>query len=133
MAQQPPSQPPPQAPPPAAGGTGLQPNIASLLAYLFLILGGIVFLIIEKDNREVKFNAWQSIAFGVAWIAAQIILTILSIIFSVIHLYFLSTLLGLVVGLGFLIVWIMLMVRAYQGQIWRLPVIGDFAANQAGI
>jgi uncharacterized membrane protein len=37
------------------------------------------------------------------------------------------------VGLGFLIVWIMLMVRAYQGQIWRLPVIGDFAANQAGI
>lgn len=135
MSEQPPIQPPPppQAPPPAAGGTGLQPNIAGLLCYLFGALGGVVFLLIEKENREVKFHAWQSIALTVAYIAVVIVLNIVGIIFILIHLGFIVTLLSLVVYLGFLVVWIMLMVRAYQGQIWRLPMIGDFAARQAGI
>lgn len=135
MAQQPPAAPPPQAPPPAAssGGTGLAPNVASLLAYLFGWVGGLVFILIEKENREVKFHAWQSIAFNVAVVAVYIIYIVFSIILSIVHLGFIAGLLYFVVILGLGIVWIMLMVRAYQGQIWKLPIIGDFAANQAGL
>ena len=136
MSEQPPYQPPPQAPPPAsAGGTGLQPNVASLLAYLFGWVGGLVFILIEKENREVRFHAWQSIGFSVALFAGYILLLIISAILGAI-----SSILGILVGLlvlvfwlGALIVWVLLMVRAYQGQIMRLPVIGDFAAKQAGL
>jgi uncharacterized membrane protein len=134
MAQQPPAAPPPQAPPPAAsGGSGLQPNVAGVLAYLFGWVGGLVFILIEKENREVKFHAWQSIAFNVAVVAVYIIYIVFSIILSIVHLGFVAGLLYFVVIFGLGIVWILLMVRAYQGQIWKLPIIGDFAANQAGL
>src|ERR1700730_11265680 len=135
MAQQPPAAPPPQAPPPAAssGGTGLAPNVASLLAYLFGWVGGLVFILIEKENREVRFHAWQSIAFNVAVVAVYIIYIVFSIILSIVHLGFIAGLLYFVVILGLGIVWIMLMVRASQAKIWKLPIIGDFAANQAGL
>ena len=86
-----------------------------------------MFLLIEKDNREVKFNAWQSIGIDVAFVALYIVITILSIIVHVLGI------LGLFLWIGYIILRILLMVRAYQGQIMRLPVIGDFAANQAGL
>ncbi|MDP9326488.1 MAG: DUF4870 domain-containing protein [Candidatus Dormibacteraeota bacterium] len=104
-----------------------------MLAYLFGWVGGLVFVLIEKENREVRFHAWQSIAFNVAVVAVYIIYIVLSIILSIVHLGVIAGLLYFVVILGLGIVWIMLMVRAYQGQIWKLPIIGDFAANQAGL
>src|SRR5437899_4364801 len=104
--------PPPSAPPPASsGGTGLSPNVAGLLCYLFGWIGGLVFLLIEKENREVKFHAWQSIALSVAVVALYIVVVIISVILAVVHLGFLAFLLYLVLYGGFLVVWIMLMVR----------------------
>ncbi|MEA2646749.1 MAG: hypothetical protein QOE92_1832 [Chloroflexota bacterium] len=128
MSEQPPSQPPPQAPPPASGGgTGLQPNVAALLCDLLCLVGGIVFLVIEKENREVKFHAWQSIILFGAYIVLYIVLTILAFIIPPIAI------LGLFLGLGYLVVTIILMIRSYQGQLMKLPIIGDFAAQQAGL
>jgi len=115
----------------AAGSTdlgktssGMQPNVAALLAYVFGLITGIIFLLLEKDNRFVKFHAVQSIAFSVA-------LALISVVASFTPL--LAPLaLGLVQIAGF-VVWIILMVQAFQGKWYRLPVVGDIAAKQAGI
>ncbi|HPQ80197.1 MAG TPA: DUF4870 domain-containing protein [bacterium] len=126
-----------QTPQPAGGsqGTGLAPNIASLLCYICSPITGIIFLLIEKENVEVKFHAWQSLVFGIAYIAVVIVLEILAAIMGLI-----ASVLGIIVGffiplvmLAAFIIWIVCMVKAYQGERWRIPVIGDFAAKKVGV
>ncbi len=119
--------------PQSTGGSGLAPNVASLLCYICTFITGIIFLIIEKDNRDVKFHAWQAIFLGVAAIALQIVVTILSLILSQ-----LSTVLGMIVGLvgwliylGIFVVWIIAMIKAYKGERWLIPFIGNLAEQQA--
>ena len=105
-----------------ASSTGLQANIAGLLCYLGAWVTGIVFLIIEKKSQFVRFHAAQSlIVFGV--------LGILEIIFSRLwFLWFISALLGV---LGF-VLWVVLMYKAYQGETYKLPIVGDIASGIAG-
>jgi uncharacterized membrane protein len=127
-----------QTPPaggPATQGTGLAPNIASLLCYICTPITGIIFLLIEKENRDVKFHAWQSLVFGVAYIALIIVLEILAAILGMI-----ASVLGIIVGffipilmLAAFIIWIVCLVKSYQGERWRIPFIGDFAAKKAGV
>jgi uncharacterized membrane protein len=128
---------PPQGPTPGQGGqtSGLAPNIAGLLCYICPPITGIIFLLIEKDNRDVKFHAWQSLAFGVCYVVVLIALEILAALMGVI-----ASVLGIIVGffvpiliLAAFIVWIICMIKAYQGERWRIPVIGDFAAKKAGL
>jgi uncharacterized membrane protein len=110
--------------PKSTGGTGLEPNVAALLAYLFGWVGGLVFFLIEKDNKFVRFAAMQSIMLNVAIFALYIILGMVSIITVGI-----GALLYPVLYIGFIVIWIMLMVKAYQNQEWELPVIGKLARN----
>lgn len=127
---------PPGGSPPAGGaGTGLAPNIASLLCYICMPITSIIFLLIEKENLDVKFHAWQSLAFGVAYIVVVILLQILAAILGLI-----ASVLGIIIGflipilmLAVFVLWIVCLVKAYQGERWRLPFIGDFAAKKAGI
>jgi uncharacterized membrane protein len=109
--------------------TGLQPNIAALLAYVLTWLTGLVFFVIEKQNRFVRFHAMQSILFGVGIIVVQIVLSIVGAILSQILGLFgvLTGLVSLVLLLAFLAGWIFCMVKAYQGQMFKLPIIGDMA------
>ncbi len=110
-------------------GSGLDQNVAALLAYLLGLVGGIVFILIEKDNKFVRFAAMQSIILNVVMIALVFILPFIIGIVAV-ATGGLGSLLGLLIPLiwlGFLIVWIMLMVKAYQNQEWELPVIGKIA------
>ncbi len=127
----------PQAPqtPPQGQGTGLAPNIASLLCYICSPITGIIFLLIEKENNDVKFHAWQSLVFGLAYIALIIALEILAAILGMI-----ASVLGIIVGffipivmLAAFIIWIVCLVKSYQGERWRIPVLGDFAAKKAGV
>jgi uncharacterized membrane protein len=120
------------APAPASGG-GLQDNVAGLLVYLIGILA-IVFLLIEPYNKNkfVRFHCFQCIFYWVAVVAASIALMILSIILGMVHLGAVVLLLYPLFWLAMLIGWIMLMVKAYQGQKWKLPFIGDLAEKQAG-
>lgn len=114
-----------------SGGTGLQPNVAAVLAYLFGWLGGLIFFLIEKDNKFVRFAAMQSILLNVAGIAFYFILTFGSVALGAITGGFgvLTLFLIPLFWIGYLIVWIMLMVKAYNNEQWELPVIGGIARN----
>jgi uncharacterized membrane protein len=100
---------------------GLNPNVASLLCYLLGWVTGIVFFILEKENKLVRFHALQSIiVFGALTIAS----TLLSRI-PVIGGFF-----GAVIGILMFVLWIVLMIKAYQGEKYKIPWAGDFAEKQ---
>ena len=130
-----PPKPAPEATPAgdSKSSTGMDPKVASLLCYLLTWVSGLIFYLIEKENKDVRFHALQSILFGAAWaviwIAISILTPVLSLIFS--GLGILMGLLWFASWVVFLIMWIMLMVRAYQGERWKLPVIGDIAERNA--
>ena len=113
--------------------TGLAPNVAAALSYVLGLITGIFFLVMEKENRYVRFHAAQSIAVSVAMIVASILLSVLSSILAIIPV--LGWIVALLAGLGFslftFVLWIMLMVRAFQGQEWELPVVGKYARQYA--
>jgi uncharacterized membrane protein len=100
---------------------GLQPNVVSLLCYLLGWVTGIVFFILEKENKLVRFHALQSIiVFGVLTLAS----TLLSRI-PIIGGFF-----GAVIGILMFVLWIVLMIKAYQGEKFKIPWAGDFAEKQ---
>jgi uncharacterized membrane protein len=104
--------------------TGLEPNIAGLLCYVLGWVTGIIFLLLEQRNRFVRFHAIQSIAtFGVLT-AASIALNILAIIP---FLGVIFDIINLLIGILGFILWIVLMVKAYQGKMFKLPWAGDLA------
>ena len=115
-------------------GTGLEPNVAAMLAYLFGWLSGLIIFLIEKDDKFVRFAAMQSIVLS---LGAMVISFVLSWIIGMIAFatilgggFAFAGILGLVswaLWIGFFVLWIMLMVKAYQGQEWELPVIGKIA------
>ncbi len=116
-------------------GTGLAPNIASLLSYICMPITSIIFLVLEKENLDVKFHAWQGTAFGVGYIVVVLALQLLAAIFGAIW-GVLGIIIGFfvpIVGLAAFIIWVICLVKAYQGERWRIPFVGDFAAKKAGI
>ena len=103
--------------------TGLDENVAGLLCYVLGWVSGLVFFLLETENKFVRFHAIQSIlVFGV--------ITVAGIVLSWIP--FIGGVLGGLIGvLGFAL-WIILMIRAYQGVKFKLPWAGDFAEKRAG-
>jgi uncharacterized membrane protein len=99
---------------------GMDENIEAALCYFLWFLTGILFFVAEKDSKFVKFHAMQSIA--------------LSIILSVINLVLFITIVGIIllplIYLLGAILWIVLMYKAYKGEKFKLPVVGDFAEKQ---
>jgi uncharacterized membrane protein len=126
--------PPPgqQYPPaqPAAGG--MTENVAGALCYVAGLITGIVFLALApyNQNKFVRFHAFQSIFFNVAFVGLWIVDMVLGF-FLPWGLHIILSLFGLVLWLGFMIVWILLMVKAYQNQKFKLPIIGQLAEQQA--
>src|ERR1700679_2965843 len=121
-----------------AAGAGLTPNVAGALAYLVGAITGILFLVIDpfKTDRFVRFHAFQSIFFNLAWIAFWILWTIIGLMLGAIShgLFFIIQLpINLLLFVGGFCVWAYLMYTAYQGKTVQIPVIGALAANQAGI
>jgi uncharacterized membrane protein len=108
---------------------GLEQNVAGMLAYV-TIIPAIVFLVLEPYNRNrfIRFHAFQSIFFGVAWTALWIAL---SFVGAIPVIGWMTLIIWPVMGLGGLIIWILLLMKAYGGQQWKLPVIGDLAEKQA--
>jgi uncharacterized membrane protein len=118
---------------PASVG-GMTDNVAGMLAYV-TIIPAILFLVIEpyNKNRFVRFHSFQNLFLHVAafvcWIALFIISAVLAFIPILGHLV--AFLLWMVLSVGLLVVWIMLLIKANQGQMWKLPIIGDMAEKQA--
>ena len=108
---------------------GLTDNVAGALAYV-TIIPSILFLVMApyNKNRFIRFHSFQNIFFAVAWIALWIVLNIVAHI----PLFgWLTILLWPLIGLGGFVIWLILILKAYQGQMFRLPAIGDMAEKQA--
>ncbi|WP_436907940.1 DUF4870 domain-containing protein [Halosimplex marinum] len=120
---------------PAAGGTGLEPNVAAAIAYLFAPLTGVVMLLVEGDEDDfVRFHSIQSIGFGAVliglYVAIGAFIGFVSVVpFVDVILVPLVSLLYPVVGLGAFAGWVLLIFKAYQGERYALPVLGSFAAS----
>jgi len=128
--------PPPSMPPQQRSQTtGLEPNVAALLAYLIPVppISAIIFLLIEKQDRFVRFHALQSAIFGAVSFIAIIALQVIGVAVSMMSRSLGTAFAFLVafVGLGILGLWILLLIKAYQGQAFKLPVIGDEAAKRS--
>ena len=110
---------------------GIDPNLAGLLSYLVSIICPILFIAMEKENKYIRFHAMQALFLQVGMFIVWIVLTILSVFLgSLGPLGVLSCLLiplEFVIFIGYLVVAIMMMIKAYQGEYYKLPVIGDMA------
>ena len=102
--------------------TGIQPNVAGLLCYLVGIISGLIFFLIEKENKYVRFHAMQSMLIFGAFFVLNIVLGLIPVVGW-----------GLlpVASILELIIWIVMMVKAYQGEKLKLPIVGDIAEKNA--
>ena len=100
----------------------LEPNIAGAISYLPLV--GLVILLSEKENKFVKFHAYQSLLFWIAVVAGTGVLQVLT-----------SILLGLLLmplfNLAMLGIWLFLMWKAYNNEEYMLPLLGEIAKKEA--
>src|SRR2546423_6853047 len=120
---------------PAASSSGMTNNVAGALAYLFAPLGGILFLVLEPYNKDrfVRFHAFQSIFFGLAAIVLRIGLgMLLTTLFWSGSFFSLIWPLIWIVQLGLFACWVLLFYKAYNKEEFKLPIIGELAAKQAG-
>ncbi len=109
---------------PTGTSVGLEPNLAGLLCYALVWITGVIFFLLEKENKFVRFHALQSIvtfgAFSLLWAIFSGLMMI-----PYIGVFFLC--LDILSGILAFVLWIVLMVKAYQGEKYKLPVAGDIA------
>ena len=120
---------PPPGATPGAAAAGMTDNAASALCYVLGLVTGILFLVLApyNQNKTIRFHAFQSIFLNVGWILFWMVF---NIVFAALHMFsllFLSPLIGLV----FFVLWIYMIISAYQGKTVVLPVIGPIAQKQA--
>ena|SRR5579863_4794168 len=117
--------------PPAttAQASGLTDNVASALCYSLGLITGILFLVLApyNQNPKIRFHAFQSIFMHVAAISVWIVFLILSAVSGGLLIFVMP-----LVWLGFFVLWLFLIIKAYQDQKLVLPVIGPLAEKQAG-
>src|SRR5207253_8493055 len=129
--------PPPGAAPepgPRSTSTGLPSDVAAGIACIALI-GGIIFYIVEKHDRFVRFYAIQSIIFGCAWFLFNIVSAVVHAVFAAIPgiggiLVFFWAIIAALVHLAFLVVMIIAIVKAFTGVRWDIPYVGPIARRQ---
>jgi uncharacterized membrane protein len=123
-----------QPPADAASTTGLTPNIASALAYVAGPFSGVIVLLAEQRNLDVRFHAWQSIiALGGLWAIGFLlyVLAFASILFSA-SAFLVLLWISALVWVGSLGVCVLCLLKAYRGERWKLPVAGEYAERKMG-
>lgn len=128
---------PPSGAPGGKTNLGLDSNLGAMLCYIANILCclgiilSIVFLITEKENRFVKFHALQSLFLFALYVVLSIVVEILGIFLRIANLdliaFFVTWGLWCIVGLIILMFWIVAGIKAYGGQWYKVPGIGDLA------
>jgi uncharacterized membrane protein len=106
-----------------SSGTSLQPNVAGLLCYLVGWITGLVFFLIEKDDDFVRFHAKQSIIVFGTFFVISLVLGWIPII---------GWIVSMLLSILALVLWILLMIKAYQGERFKLPLAGDLAEKWQG-
>jgi uncharacterized membrane protein len=102
--------------------TGMQPNVAALLSYLLGFITGIIFYLIEKENKFVRFHAMQSIVTFGAFFILGFVLAVIPVV---------GWVLMPVLWIIEVILWILLMIKSYQGELFKLPIAGDIAEKNS--
>ena len=102
---------------------GIDENIEGLLCYVLGWITGIVFLVLEKENKFVRFHAMQSLA---TFLVLFIILVIIRMI------PFIGWVISILISIFMLILWLFLMYKAFKGELYKLPIVGEFAEKQIG-
>ncbi len=135
----------PSGPPPGTpkSGLGMEPNLAAALCYIWIV--GLIFFFIEKENKFVRFHAMQSILCGITMSVLMIVLAIINVILAIVIGVAAGaagstagSLAGMVITLVSALIWLVLpllylgglifaAVKAYQGQIFKLPIVGNMA------
>ncbi|MBI4497159.1 MAG: DUF4870 domain-containing protein [Chloroflexi bacterium] len=117
-------------------GTGLDPRVAGVLCYPLSVVTGVLFLVLEKHDRFVRFHAWQSILLFIAYLGVYTVVNVLGNILSILPfigtaLWALSRTISGLLGLVLVGVSVFLMVKAYQRERYKLPYLGDVAERNA--
>ena len=105
---------------------GMSPNVEAGLSYLFGWVTGLIFFLVEKQNRFVRFHAMQSLLFFGGLTVINILLNFIGG-FGVPGLGVLAALVGVVGFVG----WIVLLINGFQGKYFKLPIVGDYAEKYA--
>ncbi len=124
--------PPPPAQPVAGG---MEDNMAGALCYLLGFITGVLFLVVEPYSKRpfVRFHAFQSILFSAGWIVLSIALSIvMGIMSAVLHMWLVFMPLRALIGLLGFLLWLFCMYKAYNRELYQLPIVGPIAAKQAG-
>jgi uncharacterized membrane protein len=98
-------------------------NVAAALGYIWII--AILWLVMEPYNKDrfIRFHAFQALALGVSWFALYIVLMFIPIV---------GWMMIPVLSLAGLVLWVVCLFKAYSNEWFKLPVIGDWAMQQAG-
>ena len=103
----------------------IEENIASMLCYIGLWVTGLIFYLIEKENKIVKFHAMQSLLTFIGVFIVYFVIFFLSWFVPFMWMFF------YLFGLLVFILWIILVIKAYQGEKFKLPIVGDIAEKEA--
>jgi uncharacterized membrane protein len=106
--------------------TGMDPKIAVLLSYLFSWLGGLIFFLMEKENKFVKWNALQALILGIIEMACIIVFSVILIWIPIVGPFFFSWLGGVLAGACW-ILGIIAAVNGFSGKSFRIPVVCKLA------
>jgi uncharacterized membrane protein len=117
-------------------GAGITPNVAGALSYLFGVVSGITFLVLDpfKRDRFVRFHAFQSILVNVAWVGLWIVWMVFTGVFEAVSGGFLALMIipvDCLLTLAGIAYWGFLIYRAYAGDRCKIPFLGQIAEQQA--
>lgn len=119
-------------------GSGLPQNVAAGLACVFTIIGGFVFLFLDRNNRFIRFHSLQSIYLGLVILAVSLVFKIAGLIFS--QVPFLGQLLiwifsfaHLLIAIVWFVAYITTIVKALLNKEWEVPYLGWIVRKQLGL
>ena len=102
--------------------SGFNANVAAALSYLVGFVSGLIFLLVEKDNKFVRFHAMQSTLFFIGIVIIDVVLQVIPILGALVVIFLLIPLSA--------VVWLLMMYKAYQGEDYKLPLVGQWAADR---
>jgi len=104
----------------SSAGLGLPRNTTAALAYVLGMVTGVVVLVLERDDEYVRYHALQSVALSVVWLGGWIVLMVIPVIGWILLPFW---------GLMCFVLWLVAMVKAWQGERFRLPILGEYVAK----